>query len=308
MDPILSWGLDVVRWAQGGASPVLTAIMRALTFTGTEYFFIALLPLIYWCIDKRRGLRVGVLVFLSSAVNLGLKLAFAQPRPFNFDPTVKMADEATYGLPSNHAQTSAVFWGSAAPLFKRPWGLVLALILPLLVGLSRVYLGVHFPTDVFAGWALGAAFVVADMLVGEKIEKAMSGLRDSIALAVVAFIAIVMNLITSNEVSVSGAFFGLAGGAIYAKKVAPFSISGSFGKRTLRFLFGIATVAAVYILPKLLLASVSAGGPPIWRFLRYALLGAWVVAGAPWLFIKMGLADVEESYSANEKDESVITK
>ena len=63
----------------------------------------------------------------------------------------------------------------------------------------------------------------------------------------------------------------------------------------------------VYALPKLLLASVEAEGLPLLRFLRYALLGAWVAAGAPWLFLKMGLAE-SEPYSANEKDGSLISK
>lgn len=308
MDPILSWGLDLVRWTQGAASPFLTAIMKGLTFSGTEYFFLFLLPMIYWCVDKRRGLRIGALVFISTAANLGLKRAFEQPRPFDFDPSVGMAFEPTYGLPSGHAQTSAAFWGTAAPLFKRPWGLVLALVLPFLVGLSRIYLGVHFPTDVFAGWALGAAFVLLERLFGDRIEKAMSGLRESLALAAVAAVALLMNLVTSNDTSVSGAFFGFAGAAVYARKSVPFSVSGSFRRRLLRYLVGLATVAVVYLVPKLLLAELSAGGPPIWRFLRYTLLGAWVVAGAPWLFLKTGLAGREEDHSASEKEGSVISK
>jgi hypothetical protein len=71
----------------------------------------------------------------------------------------------------------------------------------------------------------------------------------------------------------------------------------------------MATVAIVYALPKLLLAGLEVGGPPLVRFLRYALLGGWVAAGAPWLFLKMGLAQPEpKDYSANEKEESVISK
>jgi glycerophosphoryl diester phosphodiesterase len=110
-----------------------------------------------------------------------------------------------------------------------------------------------------------------------------------------------------KDTSLGGVFFGFAGAAIYAKKATPFSVSGSFWKRALRYIVGMATVAIVYALPKLLLASVEAGGPPLFRFLRYALLGAWVAAGAPWLFLKLGLAE-NEPYSANEKDGSLISK
>jgi hypothetical protein len=307
MDPILMWGLGIVRGAQAVASPVLTAVMKGLSLAGTELCYLAILPLIYWCVDKRRGLRIGILIFLSAAVNLRLKLAFAQPRPYELDPSVGMAKETSYGLPSGHAQVSAVFAGSAAPLFRPPWGLFFAIALPLAVGVSRIYLGVHFPTDVLAGWAIGAAIVVLDRLSGDRIERAIAGLRETLALALVAAVALGMNVLTRQDTSLGGAFFGLAGAAIYAKKAASFSVSGSFWKRTLRYLVGMATVAIVYALPKLLLASVEADGPPLFRFMRYALLGAWVGAGAPWLFLKMGLAE-REPYSENEKDLSLISK
>jgi hypothetical protein len=87
----------------------------------------------------------------------------------------------------------------------------------------------------------------------------------------------------------------------------PFSVAGTFWKRALRYLVGMAGVGIVYALPKLLLAGIEAEGPPLLRFLRYAFLGAWVAAGAPWLFLKLGLAEIEP-YSAKEKDESLISK
>jgi membrane-associated phospholipid phosphatase len=309
MDNMLTWGLGLVRDAQTLASPALTAVMKGLSLVGTEFCYLAVLPLIYWCVDKRRGIRLGILVFISAAVNLRLKLAFAQPRPYDLDPSVGLAKESTFGLPSGHAQTTAVLWGSAAPIFRPPLGLLLAIILPLLVGISRIYLGVHFPTDVFAGWAIGAAIVGLDLLIGDRVERFVSGLRDSLALALVTAVALGMNVLYMKDTSLSGAFFGLAGAAVYAKTRAPFSVGGSFRRRALRYLFGMATVVLAYALPKLLLAGIEAGGPPLVRFLRYAFLGAWVSAGAPWLFLKMGLADVETGdHSAKEKEESVISK
>jgi len=305
MDQILAWGLGVVRAAQSLASPALTAVMKAISLAGSEYCCLIFLPLVYWCVDKRRGLRIGALVFLSSAINLRLKLSFAQPRPYDMDQALGLAHENTFGLPSNHAQTSTVLAGTAAPLLRRPWGLVLSLALPLLVGLSRVYLGVHFPSDVFVGWALGALVVLADRFYGDRIEALILGLHETLLLALVTAIALGMNALYMKDTSMSGAFFGLAGGAILARKKGSFSVAGPFVKRMLRYLFGMATVVVVYALPKLLLAGIEAGGPPLVRFLRYALLGAWVAAGAPWLFVKLGLA---EAHSAKEKDGSLISK
>jgi hypothetical protein len=308
MSAILTWGLDVVRGIQSLATPALTMAMKGFSALGTELCYLAIFPLVYWCVDKRRGLRMSALILFSTAVNLRLKLVFAQPRPYDLDPLVGLAEEHPFGLPSNHAMASAVLGGSVAPLFKRPWGLLVALAFPFLVGLSRVYLGVHFPTDVLAGWALGAAFVGLDALVGDRIERFMASLRESIALAAVTAVALCMNLLSQTETALSGAFFGFVGAAIYAKKTAPFSAqAGSFGQKALRYVVGMATVAIAYALPKILLADIEAGGPPLVRFLRYAFVGAWAATGAPWLFLKLGLAEIEP-HSASENDESVILK
>lgn len=306
MDPILVWGLEVVRGAQSIASPALTAIMKAISTAGSEFFFMAALPLIYWCVDKRRGMRIGILVFLSAAVNTRLKLAFGQPRPYELDPSVGIAKETGFGLPSGHSQFSAVFGLSAAPLFRAPWSIVFAVAFPLLVGLSRIYLGVHFPTDVLAGWAIGAAIVALDYVFGDRIARGVKGLRETLGLAAVAAVALFMNVLTNNDTSISGAFFGLAGAAIYADKSAPFSVAGSFRKRSLRYLVGILSVAVIYAAPKLLLAEMDA--MPLLRFLRYALVGSWIAIGAPWLFLKTGLATKEEDHSASVNDGSVISK
>jgi membrane-associated phospholipid phosphatase len=308
MNTILSWGLELVRGFQGLASPALTIVMKGFSFMGTELGFLALVPIVYWCVDRRRGMRMGTLLLFATAINLRLKLLFAQPRPYDLDPSVGMAKEHTFGLPSNHAMTSAVLGGTAAPLFRRPLGLVIAVAFPLLVGLSRIYLGVHFPTDVLAGWAIGAAFVGLDAYLGDRVERFMAGLRDSIALAAVAAATICVNFLTQTETALSGTFFGFAGAAIYARKSAPFSAeSGGRGRKALRYLVGMASLAIVYALPKLLLSELEAGGPPLIRFLRYALVGAWASAGAPALFLKLGLAE-REPQSASENDESVSSK
>lgn len=291
MNDILAWGLDVVRFVQRAVSPGLTPVVMAITFLGTEWFYLAALPLIYWCVDKRRGARLGLVVFISTFFNAWLKVLFAQPRPYQLDPALGLASESSYGLPSGHAQGSATFWGSIAPIFRGPWGLVLAILLPLLIGLTRLYLGVHFPTDVFAGWALGAFFVGANLLLGDRIEALLAKLRPQLRLAVAAIVALSMNALFMKDTSLAGGFFGFAAGLIYMPTAAPFSVGGSAGKRALRYLFGMATVALIYFGPKLFLGATSS--LPLARFLRYAAVTAWAALGAPWLFLKLGLAERE---------------
>ena len=135
MEGILGWGIEVIQIIQTIASPGLTIVMKVLTLLGSEYFYLLFLPIMFWCVDERYGdaIRAGV-PRSSSFVNSWLKVAFAQPRPYELDPSVGLSVRSSYGLPSGHAQGTSTFWGLLAPRMRRPWGLVLAIVLPLVIG------------------------------------------------------------------------------------------------------------------------------------------------------------------------------
>ncbi|MBN1242806.1 MAG: phosphatase PAP2 family protein [Spirochaetales bacterium] len=291
MQDLLAWGVEVSRAFQTVSNPVLDGIVRAVTELGSEWFYLIALPVIYWCVDERRGIRLGAAVFLSAWLNGRLKVLFAQPRPYELDPTVGMLRETSYGLPSGHSQGTATFWGMLAPAFRKPWGLVLALSVPFAVGLSRVYLGVHFPTDVLAGWALGAAIVLPWLAWGAPVEKWIGELELRWKILLAAALTLGMNALAPEETNLGGAFFGMAAGAAWqAERLGFDAASGRLGAKLLRLLLGAAGLAAIYVGGKLILPGEGSSSYALWRFLRYALVGAWVSYGAPELFVRARLA------------------
>jgi membrane-associated phospholipid phosphatase len=295
MEEALNWGLGVVRGAQTIASPGLTLAMKGLSLLGTEWFFLLALPFIYWCLNRNRGVRISLLFLTSAFFNLWLKDIFAQPRPYQLDPKVGLAKESSYGLPSGHAQGSVVFWGSAAPLFRKPWGLVLAILFPLAVSFSRVYLGVHFPTDIFGGWILGLLFLVLDYFLGDRLERLLGQAHPRLKVAGAALIALAMNALDMRDTSLSGVFFGAAAGFAFVPTLAPFKNEGSALQKTLRFLVGLAGAALIYLGLKAVFPAQGADLYALFRFVRYAALGAWVALGAPWVFLKLRLAERAEA-------------
>lgn len=291
MNEILSWGLDLIRTVQQIANPALTVVMKAITALGTEWFYLAALPLIYWCVDRRRGVRIGLLFLFSSFLNLWSKDLCMQPRPFEFDSSVGLAHETSYGLPSGHAQGSAVFFGTAAPLFRKPWGLVLALVMPLVIGFSRIYLGVHFPTDVFVGWALGGALVAVDLAFGDRIGAFLAKQSLRVKAIGAAAIALAMNFLDMRDTSIAGIFLGASLGFLFAEKYAAFEAKGGIGAKALRYLVGLAGAAVIYLGLKAILPGQGSQLYSLCRFLRYTLVGAWIAFGAPWLFLRLRLAE-----------------
>ncbi len=152
--------------------------MEIFSFFGNEYFFLILLPALYWCLEATIGLRVGLILLLSTSVNDALKMAFHGPRPYWLSPEViRYASETSFGAPSGHAQIAIGVWGMLAASLRKWWGWLIAILIILLIGISRLYLGVHFPHDVILGLVdrgdlavAGAAFLETGCFVGKKDE------------------------------------------------------------------------------------------------------------------------------------------
>ena len=146
-------------------NPVLDAIMSVITMVGEETLFLAISMLIFWCLDKKRGYIFLMIGFIGITVNQVLKLTFRIPRPWVKDPNFTVVEsaieEATgYSFPSGHTQTVADTFGCIAYSAKRLWVRIASVVLILLVGLSRMYLGVHTPLDVGVSIAVAAVLVL----------------------------------------------------------------------------------------------------------------------------------------------------
>lgn len=130
--------------------------MQAISLLGSEPFFLLFGSLLYWCIDSRLGVRVALILLLSTGLNSLLKLSFVSPRPGWVSPQIEMYTQtSSFGMPSAHAQNAIAVWGEIARYAHRNWLTGLAIALIALIGLSRIYLGVHFPADTVVGWAVG---------------------------------------------------------------------------------------------------------------------------------------------------------
>ncbi len=296
MQAIWQWGLDFIYTIQLAQGPLLDAIFKAITFMGDEEFFLILLPLLFWCVDFAVGVRVAFAFLLSTYANNVLKGLFAHPRPFELDPTVQLYDAGGYGMPSGHSQSAVVVWGTIAAGFHKTWLWVVAILLMVLIGFSRIYLGVHFPTDVLCGWVVGAVFLAAYLALDPRIETWLkqASLAVQLALAVAVPLALLLLYPLGDVPKVTGVLMGTGVGLALTRRVAPFSADGPLWQRAARFLVGAVVLLGLYFGLKLVFPGE---GEPLYfamRLMRYALVGLWVGFGAPWLFLRLRLASSSE--------------
>ena len=139
-------------------TPFLDEVMKGITFLGESGWFWILVAVLLFC--QKRTRKIGLAVALSLAVglllgNIILKPLIARQRPCWLDGSIPLliASPRDFSFPSGH--TLASFEGAVSIfLYRRDWGLW-ALALAVLIAFSRLYLFVHFPTDVLAGIAVG---------------------------------------------------------------------------------------------------------------------------------------------------------
>jgi membrane-associated phospholipid phosphatase len=139
---------------------------------GTQrYIIVALLAIYLWLRHHwRLGAALAGASLLSSFASDGLKLAFARVRP---DLVPHLDHASSFAFPSGHATSAAVVYllfAFIVPTKRRGLWLSVGIVLTILTGMSRIMLGVHWPSDVVGGWLLGAGFAYAGLAVARKFE------------------------------------------------------------------------------------------------------------------------------------------
>ena len=168
------WLLMALRSASDPATPFgpawLREVMRDVTALGSTVLLllVTLASIGFLALSKHRhaALLVAAAVFGGMLLSASLKAGFDRPRP---DVVLHTMRVYSASFPSGHAMMSAVVYLTLGALFAatqqsirlKLYILGLSAFLTVLVGVSRVYLGVHWPTDVLAGWALGASWAMA---------------------------------------------------------------------------------------------------------------------------------------------------
>jgi membrane-associated phospholipid phosphatase len=328
MDSLMQWGVVVILALQGVHG--YTGVMKFYSLFGTEEFFLLVLPVLYWCVDASLGLRLAVVLVGSSSLNALLKVAFHLPRPYWYDARVQaLSVEPSYGLPSGHAMNSTTLWGFLALQLKKWWTWAAALALIFLVSLSRLYLGVHFPTDVHAGWLFGALILVAFTL-GERPAIAwlrrltfgqQLGLAFAISLVYIALFGGTLAAIAGSPdpaqweqtaaraappapgqtatqprnpddaMTSGGMILGLGAALACNARRPKFDARGPWLKRLARFAAGTVGVLVFWLGLKFITPAEPYLVEAIVRYVRYGLALFWALSLAPMLFVRLRLAE-----------------
>ena len=281
---------QLIVWLQHlGEGTVLQTILFYLnnffSFLGEEIICIAVMGFVYWGLDKKRGERIGAAIMLTN-VSIGLlKNIFSRVRPWAASGSIELLrDVDGFSFPSGHSANCTALYPTTAYEFReRKWLRWVAVFVPLLCGISRCYVGAHWPTDVIVGLATG-------LLIFALVEAV---LRSGFNKYIFYFILIVVSSVgllycTTNDYFNSyGMLIGFVFGLLFEQRFTRFENTGNLWLALLRTVMGGALYFVLSSLIKLLIGNLFPAGSMgylLMRSVRYGLVVFLLVGVYPLAF------------------------
>lgn len=298
METIWQWGNNLIVSIQAVHNPFLDGFFNTITFLGEAEFLLLIFPFMIWTINKSLGQRLVYLMLISAAINTWAKFLIGHPRPFEWpstatSPVLKLNDGVSGpGFPSGHTQSSLILWFYLAYHFQRLWLWMVAVVLFILVSFSRVYLGVHFPTDLLGGAILGLVLLLLFIKYEDRLAARLSALPVGQQIGLATVIPLLVILIHPHAATVAtfGVLAGLSLGIIFDNQKIGFEVTGSVVQRASRFVVGLLVLMIIFFgLEFIIPPSENVSRIPL-EIVRHVTAGFWVSGGALWLFKRINLA------------------
>lgn len=272
--------MEVIKFIQSFHNVFFDQLFQIITMLGEDYFFMAGVALIYWCINKGFGYKLGFAYLSNGLINTTVKQTFRIPRPFERDTTLRVLRQETAGgfsFPSGHTQCTASFWTSMMLEIKSKWIYLIGIILIILVGISRMYLGAHTPQDVLVGAAIGASWVFISNKLFDYAER--TGRKTIFLVFIIPAIIGMFVFKNSDYYKVAGTVISFYIGYLIETRYINFQVKTVLWKQIIKYVLGMSILLAIKVILKPILPEGM-----ISDFIRYFLMGSWVTIAAPIIF------------------------
>ena len=260
--------MNIIDFLQSFQTAWLTSFFKLLTFFGEQEFYIMVLPLFFWLWDKDKAVKLLFILLPSLLLNFWLKEIFQTARPVG----VALIEQGGFAFPSGHAQGSTTLWLMLVLLIRQKWMNILAVIMIILVSLSRLYLGVHWPIDIVGGILIALVLVlVYDKYLFNNFKEYLSAKTAMGKTAALTIIILFFTILypADEAITLLAVLWGFGMVLIYSD-VLNITLPKGILRKILMLIVGVVGVLLIWKGLKVILPANE-----LTRFLRYSLIGIW---------------------------------
>lgn len=291
----MNWEYDFIFWLQslGGEGSFIYYFFSFFSFLGEGVLLCGLLCLLYWCTDKNFAKRIAMPLTFSLCFNEFTKNIIRRQRPWIVNEKVlPLTTIGGYSYPSGHTQSAIVTYGSFSHLLKSKKIAYLSIILSILIALSRIYLGAHFPTDVIGGLVFGLLITIIYFYLEKKVSR-----KSIFTIELILFIPLLCSAffnsgyfsgVSEHYFKAAGILIGYILGVITEEKYIKFEKADKLSEKACRLFIGIIITTILFLALKyvFMFFSVNRTLTLVLTFVRYAILFYFVIAIYPMSFQK----------------------
>jgi membrane-associated phospholipid phosphatase len=240
---MFAFELQFLKWLESMRTGFFTSLFEGITILGEETLVILLVVALWFAVDSRLAQKVFFVTICSTGLNGIIKNIAQVPRPFDKGVVPVRKETATgFSFPSGHTQNFSTWSTLFAIKFKKKWLAVLVSVLIALVAFSRLYLGVHYPSDVIVGLALGVGMA----FLGDYLFEHVKDVKKLYVAVLIIFAPFIIYFLIVAHERFAGFFkaFGMVGGltliAFLQEKTQPLSYDVPWWKKLIRIVIGVA--------------------------------------------------------------------
>ncbi|EEM71803.1 MULTISPECIES: phosphatase PAP2 family protein [Bacillus cereus group] len=274
-----------LEWMTSLEGSVLTAFFKLVSILANETLYLVIISFLYWCVSKRKAFHMIVMLCFSGYIGIIVKEFMKIPRPYTYDGIEALYEKsaAGYSFPSTHVQLSTTFWGSFMILCKKRIVWIIGIIFIILVAISRLYLRVHWLSDI-----IGAVlFSVIVVYLYTKVTMGLSDRKFILLQRIILAVSLIMYVMTSqvDNLKLLGVLTGSTIGIMLENHFINMNESNDFKMQVVKTVLGLSIMLIMqFILKKVI---------PDMYYLRYAVTGITITFLCPFMFHMLRLKKCE---------------
>ncbi|GAB6610715.1 MULTISPECIES: phosphatase PAP2 family protein [Bacillus] len=280
------FNIDILflEWMTSMEGSMLTILFKFISSIANETLYLVIISILYWCVSKRKAFHMIVMLCFSGYIGIVVKEFMKIPRPYTYDGVQALYEKsaAGYSFPSTHVQLGATFWSSFMSLYKKRIIWIIGIIFIILIATSRLYLRVHWLSDIVGAVLISIIVVYLYM----KVTVGLSDRKFILLQRIVLAVSLIMYFMTDNidNFKLLGVLTGSTIGIMLENQFIKMNENNNFKIQVVKTVVGLSFMFMIQLILKKVI--------PDMYYIRYVLTGITITFLCPFLFHLLRLKNV----------------